>query len=429
MSSILPIFPGAQGFGAYTVAGRGKPIRHVTTLNDSGAGSLRQALIDSSGGAGGQIVFDVSGVIRLQSQLISQASFLSVYGQSAPSGGIVLTDYGMTIRGNDILIQHITVCMGDRSIGAGADSGRCFNIEANAIFNTFNVVLDHCSAHWGTDDVMTIIQGGGGSVHDVTVQYSLVNQGLYDSLHSTGPHSRGLNVAAASDGNISVHHNIISNCDQRGPNLASLGNQEAVCNWMVNWQKNSLELKNIGPAHVIGNLFTVGPDWGQGVNPPVPEYRSRPIHVEGTLWTAYLLGNALWIDGVLVEPDVQTELVEQSHDLIKPDFLFEPNGITIHPTSLLRSRLLRSAGSRPLHRTTLDRAIIQQITPAIPRSGMIDSQTQMGGYPVVAPVTRAYVEPSTPLADSDGDGYTDLEEDMFRMHVAVSGLNLGSHTS
>lgn len=434
MASTLPVFIGAEGFGVYTVAGRGKPIRHVTNLNDAGAGSLRQAILDSGGGVGGQIVFDVAGVIRLQSNLVLQGSFISIFGQTAPLGGIVITDYPFIIRGNDILIQHITVCVGDRSVGSPAgDSARAFNIEGNASFNTTRVVIDHCSAHWGIDDTLTIIQGGGGTVDNVTVQWSLINQCLYDSIHTQGVHSRGLNIANNGNGNVSVHHCIISNNDQRNPNIAPSGNVEVVNNLIINYQKYGAEVKGTVKAHLIGNLFVEGLDYGGGINPPNPI--GYPIHTEAPFtWNAFLLGNGFVRNGRLVDPSEQRELCDGATDRIVDDFLFEPNGIEVYPLSQLKSILLRGCSSRPLNRNPLDRLIINQLYGDVPRSRVIDSQTQMfaanNGYPTITPATRAYVEPSTPLADSDSDGYTDLEEDVLRMHNALTGLpRRGAHTA
>src|SRR5689334_10160784 len=84
----LPAFPGAEGFGANATGGRGGEIYHVSNLNDSGPGSLREAV--SKGPR--IVVFDVGGYIALKS-ILSVASDITIAGQTAPGEGIATRDY------------------------------------------------------------------------------------------------------------------------------------------------------------------------------------------------------------------------------------------------------------------------------------------------------------------------------------------------
>ncbi len=76
-------FPTAEGFGAGAAGGRGGRVIEVTTLGDSGAGSLRAAMEAS----GPRIcVFRVSGTIVLHGPIRVSAPFLTVAGQTSPAG-------------------------------------------------------------------------------------------------------------------------------------------------------------------------------------------------------------------------------------------------------------------------------------------------------------------------------------------------------
>ena len=77
----IPAFPGAEGFGAYSKGGRGGRVYHVTTLADSGPGSLREA-VDAEGPR--IVVFDVSGTIQLKKTLAVENPFITIAGQTAP---------------------------------------------------------------------------------------------------------------------------------------------------------------------------------------------------------------------------------------------------------------------------------------------------------------------------------------------------------
>lgn len=80
----IPAFPGAEGGGAYAFGGRGGRVVVVTSLADRGPGTLRDAC--ERGGAR-IIVFNVAGIIRLQSPLIVRAPYVTIAGQTAPGAG------------------------------------------------------------------------------------------------------------------------------------------------------------------------------------------------------------------------------------------------------------------------------------------------------------------------------------------------------
>ncbi|MBM3860016.1 MAG: hypothetical protein FJ395_10240 [Verrucomicrobia bacterium] len=81
-------FPGAHGFAAFTPGGRGGRIVRVTTLDATGAGSLREALQAKGPRI---VVFEVGGVIDLDGKTLTIAEpFLTIAGQTAPSSSLVI---------------------------------------------------------------------------------------------------------------------------------------------------------------------------------------------------------------------------------------------------------------------------------------------------------------------------------------------------
>ena len=165
-------FPGAQGWGRFATGGRGGTVYHVTNLNDSGTGSLRDAISQPNR----IIVFDVSGVINIESRLVFKNN-LYVAGQTAPGEGIVVYGNGVSFSGaNNIIVRHVRFRM-----GKGGDSGK----DCAGIANGANMIFDHCSISWGLDETFTINADGKGTPpQNITNSNCIIGQGLL-------PHTAG----------------------------------------------------------------------------------------------------------------------------------------------------------------------------------------------------------------------------------------------
>src|SRR6187402_3739356 len=146
----LPVIPGAAGFGMETKAGRGGTVYKVTNLNASGSGSLK-ACIDAT--VPRTCVFEVSGTIRITSDLIIRNNQIRIAGQTAPSPGIMIRGAAILITASDVLIQHIRVRTGDDPNGPNPDNRDSLKITGTSTKTVRNVVIDHCSFSWSIDEL------------------------------------------------------------------------------------------------------------------------------------------------------------------------------------------------------------------------------------------------------------------------------------
>ena len=231
-------FPGAQGFGRFATGGRTGSVYHVTNLNDSGSGSLRDAVSQPNR----IIVFDVSGVIRINSRLVFKSN-LTIAGQTAPGEGITVYGDGMSCSGaTNVIMRYMRFRMGT----VGTKDADCAGLA-----NGGNIIFDHCSFAWGQDENFSINWDNKGTApHDVTIQNSIVGQGLM--AHSAG----GLIQAD----NITMYRVLL--CDNKTRNFKVKGKHQYVNNIVYNWSTYAYEMggESSGESfgNAVGNLFING---------------------------------------------------------------------------------------------------------------------------------------------------------------------------
>lgn len=170
----LAVVPGANGFGTETVAGSGRHLSPPQTkifvvdkLSDAGPGTLRECVQATMPRT---CLFGVSGRIPLLTPLLAASPYLTVAGQTAPQGGILITGAGIQVKTSDVLIQHLQIRIGDSPIGPNPTSRDGIVIQEPAK----RVVLDHLSVSWAIDENLSTY----GVVTDVTISNCIIAEAL-----------------------------------------------------------------------------------------------------------------------------------------------------------------------------------------------------------------------------------------------------------
>lgn len=386
LSAVLAVFPGAEGFGTDTPAGRGGEIVLVQNLNADGPGSL-QAALDQQGPR--TILFEVAGVIELVEALYVDEPFVTIAGQSAPSPGITLSGAGLQVLTHDVLVQHIHIRPGDAEEGPKPQNRDGISVYGAKDGETevFGVVIDHCSFSWAVDENGDTSYAG---VHDVTFSNSLFTEGLWNSLHKEQPHSKGLLISTHSR-RIAVIRNVFAHNHDRSPVVTADASALVVNNFVYD-----------------PGLFAMVMYNGRGWGPSLATFEGNRV-----------------VDGVATEPG--TPALHLTSKVDRRSLVFaENNGtvldevgvltstrpvtvtpLTVLPADDVEAYVLEHAGARPWDRDSVDARVLADIVAR--EGGPIDSPAEVGGQPSLH-AEQALNLPEDAMGDADSDGYTNLEE-------------------
>lgn len=431
----LKAFPGAQGYGTTTVHGSGRhltppstTVYRVTSLADSGAGTLRQCL-EASGPR--VCVFETSGRIQLNSEVKVKNPYLWVAGQTAPSPGVMVTGHALVLdQVTDVLLQHLEWRAGDTNMTNLTIDDKVVTGDSISIWYAKRVVLDHMSVSWAVDGNLDFWCGDSTSTFcsDVTVQNTIVSEGLGINVHpdtvggrtTTGngkPHSTGTLVNPYTK-NLSYHHNLLAHNWDRNIQAQSPSNLEFLSNVVYNWGGSvgnrtfMVAHKRTGPifATLIGNHYKAGPN-----SSPT----AKCLFTESTLDASsryYLEHNICPSRPTDSGDEWLFSAVPTSYRATVPP-LPRLVGAEWAPTTY--EHVLANAGARPWDRNTTDVRIINDVRNGTGgKKDCIDkcdgSDVQVpGGWPTKAVNTRTLTLPDPLLGDCDKDGYTNLEEFLF----------------
>ncbi|MDF7814128.1 polysaccharide lyase [Hymenobacter sp. YC55] len=424
--SPLPAFPGAEGGGAHAFGGRGGKVYVVTSLADSGPGTLREAC--EQGGAR-IVVFNVAGIIRLKSPLIIRAPYITIAGQTAPGDGICVAGESVWLNTHDVIIRYMRFRRGETNVGRRDDA-----IGGNPVGN---IMIDHVSASWGLDENMSmyrhmyndstgIPEQKLGTVN-ITIQNSIFSESLDTWNHAFGSTLGGENCT--------FMRNLWADNAGRNPSIGWNGIFNFANNVMFNWVHRSTDGGDYRAMYnIINNYYKPGPltpkdsPVGHRILKPESGRSKLKYQVYGR---AYVNGNIMegnekvtkdnWNGGVQVEELADagkyTADMRVNSPLPMPD-------ITIMPTEKAYQYVLENAGATLPKRDPVDTRIVKQVRTGkieykegVPlpetqfkhrrlpidsyKQGIITDINQVGGYPTYA---------GQPYQDTDKDGMPDAYE-------------------
>jgi pectate lyase len=413
-------FPGAEGAGRLASGGRGGRVIRVTSLEDSGPGSLRAA-IEAEGPR--TILFDIGGTIRLKKPLVIRHGQVTLAGQTAPGGGIAVRDHVFEIAADDVVVRYIRARLGDES-----------RVESDAFTITRGrrIIVDHVSASWSVDETLsagTPFRAPEDVLSDVTVQWSIVSESLRRSVHAKGEHGYGTLLRGRFGARMSFHHNLWAHHAARMPRPGNYlpPAQDSVgayydfrSNVFFDWggsysgyNADEGEKASHAAYNFVDNYYRTGP----ASKKPIAFDERNPLA------RAWFAGNSM--NGAI--PANPWSLVSGRSDgdyRLSGPLAFPP--VTRDPAPQAYARVLAGAGASRI-RDSVDARVVETVRSGT--GGLIDSQAEVGGWPELAAgtpwtdsdgdglpdawETKHRLDPRDPAdgnADRDGDGYTELEE-------------------
>tara|TARA_R110002096_G_scaffold173997_4_gene349577 strand:- start:14420 stop:15694 length:1275 start_codon:yes stop_codon:yes gene_type:complete len=348
-------------------------VYRVTSLEGEGRGTLRDALQQKGPRL---VIFEVGGVIDLKERGLSiRHPQIVVAGQTAPSPGITLIKGGLEIRESQVVLQHLRIRPGDA--GKAKRSGW----EPDGITTTrgpSDVWIDHCSVTWCVDEGISPTSykpEDGIPSHRLFVRNCIIAEGLNDSTHAKGPHSKGSLIFGGTQ-QVALVRNLYCSNVERNPLFQPRTSGVIVNNVIANPGQRSIHV-GLDPAYgegqpvlsVVGNIVLFGEDT-----------KLSSAVFEG-IASAHFRGN------VGFNRDGQTIPVLRKPFDTLPEPPLWPEGLEPIGEAQTLWHVARRVGARPGDRDATDARIVSQALAGTSR--MIDSQDEVEGYPDVEPTIRS----------------------------------------
>lgn len=431
----IPAFPGAEGAGAWTPGGRGGKIIIVNSLADSGPGSLREA-IDTKGPR--TIVFQVAGIIHLESNLSINHPFVTIAGQSAPGDGICVRGATTEINTHDVIIRYMRFRRGNLKKKDDALGGNPVG----------NIIIDHVSASWGLDENLTLYrhmqkQADGSpdkklAVENLTIQWSISSEALDLNNHAFGGTWGGKNC--------SFHHNLFACNTGRNPSIGMGGGFDFRNNVLFNWKHRTMDGGDgSSRVNVINNYYKAGPVTEGALRYRICKAQARNDRdqypgfgkwfVDGNFVEGFpeiSLNN--WAGGVQYDAEQKVKemiIPAGTEKAVRSNTAFSASPVVTHNAKNAYDLVLAFSGASLPKRDPVDLRVVETVRTGktITKTGIVETPADVGGYPEYKSgaisadsdkdglpddwETRFGLDPRNPadaLLDTDKDGYTNIEE-------------------
>ena len=395
-------FPGAVGAAATTPGGRGGEIVRVTTLAPNGPGSFIEAVKKPGPRI---VVFEVGGVIDLAESTVKITEpFLTIAGQTAPAPGVTLIRGGIDIATHDVVIRHIRVRPGDG--GRPRLSGNDYD-AISTLGGAYDVIVDHCSLTWATDENLsasgprftgsTPDDWRKGTSHRITFSNNIIAEGLADSVHIKGEHSKG-SLIHDNVTDILIIGNLYAHDKERSP-LFKGGVRGAIINNLIydpgqraihynliaeEWRDHPYQT---GEMTVIGNVLRAGQS-------TIPNLALVTVGGSGDL--ALYERDNIAVDRQGGPLPMRGSYTTAPIKILKltPPVIF---GVTPMPARDVQDYVIKNAGARNWDRDHEDGRVVADTIEG--RGFIIDSQSQWGGYPKDGATFKAFDPAAWNLAD------------------------------